>query len=119
MTALKSTLSKTPKQRKPFRRLPVRRTQTGRSRSSSRTRASSVRDELREIVAGPPRPSKNRGRTRRLLVQSRAKQNTLFLFRRIFWWRAQIRNRKEYFAWRRALANGGGVASIVQEFSLK
>jgi len=67
----------------------------------------------------PPRPSKNSGRTRRLLVQSRAKQNTLFLFRIIFWWRAQIRNRKEYFAWRRALASGDGAASFVQEFLIK
>ncbi|OGZ57699.1 MAG: hypothetical protein A2827_00185 [Candidatus Spechtbacteria bacterium RIFCSPHIGHO2_01_FULL_43_30] len=47
-----------------------------------------------------------------LLVQSRAKQNILFLFGRIFWWPAQIRNCKEYFAWRRALGSGGGTASI-------
>jgi len=49
--------------------------------------------------------------------QSQAKYS--FLFRRIFWWRAQIRNRKEYFAWRRALASSGGAASFVQEFLIK
>jgi len=54
-----------------------------------------------------------------LLGQGRAKQNTLFLFRRIFWWCAQIRNYKECFAWRRALASGGGAASFGQEFLIK
>ncbi|MBU2613172.1 hypothetical protein KJ925_01800, partial [Patescibacteria group bacterium] len=37
----------------------------------------------------------------------------LFSFLEEFWWRAQIGNRKEYFAWRRALASGGGAASFV------
>jgi hypothetical protein len=32
----------------------------------------------------PPRPSKNRGRSRRLLVQSRAKQNTLSFLEEFF-----------------------------------
>jgi len=40
-------------------------------------------------------------------------------FRRIFWWRAQIGNCKEYFAWRRASVSGGGAASFVQEFLIK
>jgi len=30
-----------------------------------------------------------------------------------FWRRARIRNRKEYFAWRRAVASGDGAASLV------
>jgi hypothetical protein len=57
------------------------------------------------------RANTERDQLRRPLVQSRAKQNNLFLFRRIFlvrrifWWRAQIGNRKEYFAWRHS---GGG-----------
>jgi len=33
--------------------------------------------------------------------------------------RAQIRNCKEYFAWRRALASGGGAASFGQRFLIK
>ncbi|PIP50680.1 hypothetical protein COX11_02860 [Candidatus Berkelbacteria bacterium CG23_combo_of_CG06-09_8_20_14_all_41_73] len=33
--------------------------------------------------------------------------------------RAQIKNCKEYFAWRRALASGGGAASLIHEFLIK
>jgi len=47
--------------------------------------AAEARARRKGDVGGiPPRPSENRGQPRRLLVQSRAKQNTLFLFRRIF-----------------------------------
>ncbi len=51
-----------------------------------------------------------RGQPRHLLVQSRAKQNILFLLEEKIW-RAQIRKSEECFAWRRALASGGGAAS--------
>jgi len=45
-------------------------------------------------------------------VRGRAKQNILFLLEEKIW-RAQIRKSEEYFAWRRALASGGGAASFV------
>ena len=45
---------------------------------------------------------------------------TLFSFLEEFFGGAQIRNRKEYFAWRRALASGGWRrASAGQEFLIK
>ncbi|OGY62279.1 MAG: hypothetical protein A2745_00545 [Candidatus Harrisonbacteria bacterium RIFCSPHIGHO2_01_FULL_44_13] len=56
--------------------------------------------------------SKNRGRTRHPARSEQSQAKYSFPFRRKKWWRAQIRNRKEYFAWRRALASGGGAASI-------
>jgi len=63
----------------------------------------------RARASGAPPPARSE--------QSQAKYS--FPFRRIFWWCAQIKNRKEYFAWRRALASGGGAASFVQAFLIK
>jgi len=68
----------------------------------------------------PPRPSKNRGQPRRLLVQSRTpKKSFVFLLEEKIG-RAQIRNRKQNFSlvWR-ASARSGGTASIGQEFLIK
>ncbi len=62
--------------------------------------------EFRRVLA------KNRGQPRRLLEKSRAKQNILFLLEEKIR-RAQIRKSEECFAWRRALASGGGAASFV------
>jgi hypothetical protein len=77
--------------------------------------------EARYGVKIPPRPSKNRGQPRRPARSEQSQAKYSFPFRRIFWWRAQIRNRKEYFAWRRALASGGGAERIgfFQEFLIK
>ena len=61
------------------------------------------------------RANTERGRPRRLLGQSRAKQNILFLLEEKIR-RARIRKSEECFAWRRALASGGGAASFVGGF---
>jgi len=42
------------------------------------------------------------------LANARRQAKYSFPFRRIFWWRAQIRNRKEYFAWLCSERAGGG-----------
>ena len=59
------------------------------------------------------RAKSERGRTRRPARQSRAKQNILFLLEEKIR-RAQIRKSEECFAWRQALASGGGEASFVR-----
>ncbi len=67
-----------------------------------------------------PASGKNRGRTRRLLVQSRTpKKSFVFLLERKMVAR-KIRNCKQNFSLAgRALASGGGVASFGQKFLIK
>ena len=61
------------------------------------------------------RANTNRGQPRRLLGQSRAKQNIRFLLEEKIR-RTHIRKSEECFAWRRALGSGGGAASFVGGF---
>ncbi|OGE94768.1 MAG: hypothetical protein A3B10_02315 [Candidatus Doudnabacteria bacterium RIFCSPLOWO2_01_FULL_44_21] len=65
----------------------------------------------------PSRPSgEKRGRPRRLLGQSRAKQNILFLLEEKIG-RARIRKSEEnFFVGRAGLRHGGGAASFVGGF---
>jgi len=66
----------------------------------------------------PPSAPSERIPPPRAVERGAEQKNLLFLLEKN-WWRAQIRNRKEYFAWQRALASGGGAAISVQKFLLK
>jgi len=52
----------------------------------------------------PPRPSRSEAPPPRAVEREAEQKNFLFLFRRIFWRRAQIRNCKESFSARQAAA---------------